>query len=77
MNLVDFFGYGFEERMKNNKAVCVVASYLIRNGISVILAQVAGYEAIRRQVREHFPDSYIEVYVKCSVEECARRDVKG
>ena len=71
------FGYTFEERMKNNRVVCVVASYLIRNGINVILAQVAGYEAIRKQVKQYFPESYIEIYVKCSVEECARRDVKG
>lgn len=71
------FGYTFEERIKNNRVVCVVASYLIRNGINIILAQVAPYEKIREQVRSFFQDSYVEVYVKCSPEECAKRDVKG
>ncbi len=71
------FGYTFEERIKNNKVVCVVAGYLIKNGINVILAQVGGYEKMREQVRGHFPGSYVEVFVKCSVDECARRDVKG
>ena len=75
--LGDIFGYTFEERMKANKTACVVANYLIKNGISVILAQVGAYEAMRRQVRNIFKEKYIEVYVKCSVEECARRDVKG
>ena len=75
--LKGLFGYTFEERMKNNRVVCVVADYLIRNGISVILAQVAGHQNMRDQVRGHFPENYIEVYVKCSVEECTRRDVKG
>ncbi len=71
------FGYTFEERMRNNRAVCVVSSYLLRNDISVILAQVGAYQKMREQVRSFFPTQYIEVYVKCSVEECARRDVKG
>ena len=71
------FGYTYEERMRCNKTVCVVASYLIRNDINVILAQVGAYKSMRQQVRNSFPDNYIEVYVKCSVEECSRRDVKG
>lgn len=71
------FGYTYEERMRNNKAVCVVASYLIRNNFNVILAQVGGYQAMREQVRNSTGGEYIEVYVKCSTEECERRDVKG
>ena len=71
------FGYTYEERMKCNRATCVLAKYLIKNEISVILAQVGAYETMRTQVRNNFADNYIEIYVKCSYEECARRDVKG
>lgn len=73
----DIFGYTYEERMKCNRAVCVVAKYLLANHISVILSQVAAYEEMRKKTRERFQEAYIEVYVKCSYEECARRDVKG
>ena len=73
----DIFGYSYEERMKCNQAIRVVVQYLVNNGISVILAQVAAYESMRSKVREQFKDEYIQVYVKCSYEECARRDVKG
>lgn len=73
----DIFGYTYEERMKCNQAVRVVVQYLLDNDVSVILAQVAPYEKMRESVREQFRDAYIEVYVKCSQEECARRDVKG
>ncbi len=73
----DIFGYTYEERMKCNRAVRVVVKYLLDNHISVILAQVASYEEMRKKVRETFSNEYIEVYVKCSYEECARRDVKG
>lgn len=71
------FGYTFEERMKCNQAVRVVVQYLLENNISVILSQVAAYEKMRQKVREAFPEEYIEVYIKCSYEECVRRDVKG
>ncbi len=73
----NIFGYTREERMKCNQAVQVVARYLLDNGISVILSQVAAYEEMRIKVREAFREEYIEVYIKCSYEECARRDVKG
>lgn len=73
----DVFGYTYEERMKCNQAVRVVVQYLLDNDVSVILTQVAAYEEMRSKVREQFEDEYIEVYVKCSQEECARRDVKG
>ena len=71
------FGYTYEERMKCNQVVRVVIDYLIRNGISVVLAQVAAYEEMRQKMKAQFVENYIEVYVKCSYEECARRDVKG
>lgn len=71
------FGYTYEERMRCNQAVRVVVQYLLNNGISVILSQVAAYEEMRTKVREQFEEEYIEVYVKCSYQECARRDVKG
>lgn len=73
----DIFGYTFEERMKCNKVVRVLLKYLLRNNVSVILAQVGAYQEMRDKVRESTGESYIEVYVKCSYEECARRDVKG
>ena len=71
------FGYTKEERMKCNQAVRVVVKYLLENNVSVVLSQVAAYEEMRQAVRNDFLDNYIEVYVKCSYEERARRDVKG
>lgn len=75
----DAFGYTYEERMKCNRAVRVVVRYLLQNDISVILAQVGAYEIVRQNVRKDCSAlaDYIEIYVKCSVEECSRRDVKG
>ncbi len=71
------FGYTREERLKCNQAVRVVVQYLLDHNISVILTQVAPYEEIRNLVKKQFSEEYIEVYVRCSYEECAKRDVKG
>lgn len=71
------FGYTYDERMRCNQAVRVVIQYLLDNYISVILAQVAPYKELRAKMREQFGEKYIEIYIKCSYEECARRDVKG
>lgn len=73
----NIFGYTKEERYKNNQVVRVLADYLNCNDVSVILTLVAPYEEMRKKMREILGDAYIEVYVKCSLEECERRDVKG
>ena len=73
----NIFGYTLEERMKCNQAVRVVLKYLLNNSVSVILAQVCAYQEIRDKMRKAFEEQYVEIYVKCSYEECARRDVKG
>lgn len=75
--LGNLFGYTKEERYKNNQVVRVLADYLNRNSVNVILTLVAPYEDMRKKMRETFGEAYVEVYVKCSLEECERRDVKG
>jgi adenylyl-sulfate kinase len=74
-------GLGFtkEDRDTNIERIGWVASRLTRHGAAVIAAAISPYEEIRRKNRvlvEEF-GPYIEVYVGASVEECARRDVKG
>jgi adenylylsulfate kinase len=56
-----------------------VASRLTRQGGAVITAAISPYEATRRMARDMVDEvgTFVEVYVKASVEECARRDVKG
>ena len=63
--------------MKQNRIVRVLAGYLNRNDISTIVAVVAPFEDMRRQMREVLGEGYIQVYLDCPVEECAKRDVKG
>jgi len=56
-----------------------VASRLTRHGAAVLVSAISPYEATRRRARELIEEhgQFVEVFVDASVEECARRDVKG
>jgi len=73
----ELFGHSKSERLKMAKVNQAIGSHLLRNEINIILAVVAPFEEIRTQFRSFFGSSYIEIYVKSSVETCALRDVKG
>lgn len=65
-----------EDRDKNIERVAFVAKLLSRNGVIVLSSFVSPYRAARENARREI-NSFFEVYVKCSIEECMRRDVKG
>jgi adenylylsulfate kinase len=54
-----------------------VADLLSRNGVVAITAAISPYREIRDEARAQMDGRFVEIYVKASVEECARRDVKG
>jgi adenylylsulfate kinase len=72
-------GFSKEDRDTHIDRVGWVASRLTRQGGAVIAAAISPYEATRRAAREMVDEvgTFVEVYVKASVEECAKRDVKG
>jgi adenylylsulfate kinase len=72
-------GFSKEDRDTHIERVGWVASRLTRQGGAVIAAAISPYEETRRKARELVEPfgPFVEVYVKASVDECARRDVKG
>ncbi len=73
-------GFSREERRRHLLRVAWIARLLARNGVIVLCSFVSPYRSVRSEVRgiveaEGIP--FIEVYVKCSLEECMRRDPKG
>ena len=72
-------GFSKEDRDTNIERIGWVASRLTRHGAAVIAAAISPYAATRRAVREMVEEwgPFVEVHVKASVDECARRDVKG
>ncbi len=72
-------GFSKQDRDTNIERIGWVASRLTRHGAAVIAAAISPYEETRRKARELVEEfgSFVEVHVRASVEECARRDVKG
>ena len=72
-------GFSREDRDTNIERIGWVASRLTRHGAAVICAAISPYEETRKKARELVEEwgPFVEVYVAASVEECARRDVKG
>ncbi len=69
-------GFSREDRERHLRRVAYVSHLLARNGVVVIASFVSPYRSVRRFARELIKD-FVEVYVKCSLETCIRRDPKG
>jgi 3'-phosphoadenosine 5'-phosphosulfate synthase len=75
-NLSKGLGFSKEDRDTNIRRIGYVAGLLARQGAAVITAAISPYREIRDEVRSKTP-GFVEVYVKCSLDELVRRDVKG
>jgi adenylylsulfate kinase len=69
-------GFSKEDRDENIRRVGFVCSLLTKHGAVVTAAFVSPYRSIRDENRKLI-GNFVEVYVKCSVEKCMERDVKG
>jgi adenylylsulfate kinase len=72
-------GFSKEDRDTNIERIGWVASRLTRHGAAVLVSAISPYEETRHKARQLIEEfgPFVEVYVEASVEECARRDVKG
>src|SRR4030081_2518203 len=75
-NLSKGLGFSKEDRDTNIRRIGYVARLLARNGAPVITAAISPYRDVRDEVRAQTP-GFVEVYVRCSLDELVRRDVKG
>lgn len=75
-NLSKGLGFSKEDRDINIQRIGFVCKLLTRNDIIAISAAISPYREVRQEIRKEI-GSFVEVYVKCSIEELSRRDVKG
>lgn len=69
-------GFSAEDRQQHNLRVIFVSELLVRNGITVLVPLISPFRGTREYARRVLVP-FVEVYVKCPVEECIRRDPKG
>ncbi len=71
-------GFNREDRKENIRRVGEVAKLFVDSGIITIGTFISPFLEDRFLVRSMFNiDEFIEVYIKCSIKECERRDTKG
>lgn len=78
MGLNRNLGFKEADRIENIRRIAEVAKLMNDAGLIVITAFISPYSSDRRTARDIIGnDSFLEVYINTSLEECERRDVKG
>ena len=75
-HLTHDLGFSKEDRDENISRVTFVAKLLTRNGVAVLASFVSPYRERRKKSRKEIGD-FVEVYVKCPIDVCMQRDIKG
>ncbi len=71
-------GFSAEDRTENIRRIGEVAKLFVDSGQFVLTAFISPFEQDRQLVRNLLEtDEFIEIYVKCPLEECEKRDPKG
>ena len=71
-------GFSPEDRTENIRRIGEVANLMMDAGSICLTAFISPYRVDRHGAREIAPEGqFHEVYTKCSLEECERRDPKG
>ncbi len=71
-------GFGDADRQENIRRTAEVARLHARAGIVAIVSCITPRREMRRMARRIVgEDDFLEVHVRCSLETCRRRDVKG
>ena len=71
-------GYSIEDRKENIRRAAEASKLLMEAGVITLSCFIAPTEALREMVKQIVgKENVIEVFVKCPVEVCEQRDVKG
>ena len=70
-------GFGFEDKRIHLLRVAEIVRILNQHNIVAVCSFVSPDRRIRWEVREMVDGGFVEIYLKCDVEECIKRDVKG
>jgi adenylylsulfate kinase len=75
-NLSKGLGFSKDDRDTNILRIGFVANLLTRNGVATIVSAISPYREARGQCRAAIQE-FVEIFVHATVDECAKRDVKG
>ena len=71
-------GFSESDRTENIRRAAEISKLFVENGEVVICSLISPTNAIRKMAKEIIgEESYREIYINASFDECAKRDVKG
>jgi adenylylsulfate kinase len=71
-------GFSEDDRKENIRRIGEVAKLFVDGGQVVLTAFISPFQEDRNQVRQLVEgNEFVEVYVKCPLDECEKRDPKG
>ena len=71
-------GFSRQDRKENIRRIVEISRLFVDAGFIVLASFISPFKEDRDFVRSCFSrDNFYEVYVKCSIQECERRDPKG
>ncbi len=71
-------GFSADDRKENIRRIGEVAKLFVDAGLIVMSAFISPYEEDREKVRKLLEEEqFIEIFVKCPISECEKRDPKG
>ena len=75
-NFSSDLSFSKKDRDENIKRATFLAKMLSRNNVVVLASFVSPYRKQRRKARKEIKN-FVEIYVRCPVKVCMKRDVKG
>jgi adenylylsulfate kinase len=70
-------GFTEQDRRENIRRVGEVAKLFVDAGVITLAAFISPYRKDRDRIRNELKNEFIEVYAKCDISECEKRDAKG
>ncbi len=70
-------GFSEMDRIENIRRIGEVGTLFVDSGLITLAAFISPYTKDRNIVRNRLGDDFIEVFVKCAIDECEKRDPKG
>lgn len=70
-------GFSEKERTENIRRIGEISKLFVDSGLVILTAFISPFQEDRDQVRQLVePKEFIEIYVKCPLDECEKRDSK-
>ena len=71
-------GFSEDDRRENIRRIGEVVKLFLNTGVMTLTAFISPFREDRQKVRELLNEGdFIEIHIRCSLDECERRDVKG